>query len=83
MIGKRSDLVPLAVGPAEQKRGSGDWSPTILGELARLECERGCPVAETWGGGTSIGGSPRRQGGSSSSLEEAEVLEVLKRFRIG
>lgn len=82
-IGKRSDLVPLALGPAEAVRGSGEFLPTVLGKLAAAECEKGCPVAETWGGASSIGGSPRRPDKSGSTLTTEEVLDVLQTFRIG
>ncbi len=83
-IAKRSDLVPLALGPADgSKDRSGAWLPTVLGALAKAEVERGCPTAETWGGGSSVGGSPRRPGGVGSRLTEAEVLTILTQFLIG
>jgi hypothetical protein len=80
-IAKRSDLVPLPLGPADaSKDRSGDFLPTILGELARLECAHGGSPRDTWGGGTSVGGSPRLPGGRSSSLPEATVVAALQRF---
>jgi hypothetical protein len=72
-IGKRSDLVPLALGPATD--------PKSL--LAKLRVLEGAPPAETWGGGSTIMGSPRRPGGLSSSIPEPKVVEVLRSTKIG
>lgn len=84
VIGKRSDLVPLAIGPADgSKDRSGEYLPTILGALARAEAEKGVSPKDNWGGGTSIGGSPRLPGGVGSRLSEAHVLEILNQFTIG
>jgi hypothetical protein len=84
-IGKRSDLVPLALGPADLSPArSGDYTDTILGQLAKLEAtEHGVASTANWGGGSSIGGSPRLPGGVGSRLVEAQVVEVLQRFKIG
>lgn len=84
VIGKRSDLVPLPIGPADgSKDRSGDYLPTLLGELARAEETKGVSSKDNWGGGTSIGGSPRLPGGVGSKLSEAEVLDILNKFTIG
>ena len=84
VVGKRSDLVPLALGPADaSKDRSGDYLPTILGELAKAEASKGIKSQDNWGGGTSIGGSPRLPGGIGSKLSKTEVFEILSRFTIG
>lgn len=59
-IAKRSDLVPLNIGPASDPTSA-------LGRLAALE--------PGWGGGSSIGGSPRLPGGVSSRLRPDQVWE--------
>lgn len=84
VIGKRSDLVPLPLGPADaSKDRSGDYTSTILGNLAKLEAAKGCSSKDNWGGATSIGGSPRLPGGVGSKLTRAEVLDILNDFTIG
>ncbi len=85
VIAKRSDLVPLAIGPADSSPDrSGSYLPTLLGELATLEQGfTGCSPQENWGGGTSVGGSPRRAGGVGSLLDEKFVVRLLNRFTIG
>lgn len=81
VIGKRSDLVPLPIGPADgSKDRSGDYLPTILGALARAEETKGVSSKDNWGGGTSIGGSPRLPNGIGSQLSEEEVLSILQKF---
>lgn len=83
VIGKRSDLVPLPLGPADaSKDRSGDYTQTILGELAKAEAAKGVKPQDNWGGATSIGGSPRLPGGKGSSLSEEEVLSILNQFVI-
>ncbi len=63
-VAKKSDLVPcFAVGPMS-KPG------TILATLADLE--------PGWGGGSSIGGSPRHEDGSSSKLSPEEVFQLVE-----
>lgn len=82
-VAKRSDLVPMPVGPAEAKPGENTPLPTILGELFKAELAvPNTPVTakSNWGGGTSIGGSPRLPDGSASRLELREMHEVLQRF---
>jgi len=78
VVGKRSDLVPLALGPADLSTDrSGDYAPTLLGELARREAALGVTSQQNWGGGSSIGGSPRLEGGRGSQLSQDDVLAVL------
>lgn len=85
-LAKRSDLVPLAIGPGSTKRPA--TSPedyvlgTILGQLALAEVEANpeLPHASNWGGGTSIGGAPRLPDGSRSRLTPEQVLQVCERF---
>ncbi len=61
-IGKRSEFVDgFPVGPASDPT-------TILGRLAARE--------PGWGGGTTIGGSPRNADGSGSRIVPADVLVV-------
>jgi hypothetical protein len=63
-IGKLSDLVAeFPVGPAS-KEG------TILNALRRRE--------DGWGGGSTIGGSPRNADGSSSRLSPDEVFQIVE-----
>jgi hypothetical protein len=61
-VGKRSDLVQYPLGP-------GDKSDSLLGMLRAVE--------PGWGGGSTIGGSPRNQDGSSSKLGPEEVFGAL------
>lgn len=90
-IGKRSDLVPLAVGPADRDpdRKAGDYADTILGRLARREAEvAGVSPLVNWGGGSCIGGSPRypsttEPGNVGSRLSFDDVLDVLRSFKVG
>lgn len=62
-VAKRSDLSPLPIGPAT-KEG------TLLHRLSKEE--------SGWGGGSSIGGSPRLEGGRSSVLTPQQVWEIVK-----
>ena len=83
-IGKRSDLVPLNLGPADTSEDrSGAYTAALLGELAKAEAAAGCPAAANWGGASSIGGSPRLPGGVGSRLAEEQVVAILNRFLIG
>ncbi|WP_043603413.1 MULTISPECIES: hypothetical protein [Protofrankia] len=52
--------------PGRAGRGAG----TILGALAARE--------PGWGGGSSIGGAPRRPDGSRSSLHPDEVFTIVE-----
>lgn len=61
-VAKRSDLVNIPIGPASNP-------DTLLGALAGRE--------SGWGGGTTIGGSPRKEGGRSSMLSPDEVWSSL------
>ena len=61
-VGKTSDLVDYHLGP-------GDDSDSLLGRLNARE--------PGWGGGSSIGGSPRLEGGISSRLTPDEVWEMM------
>lgn len=62
-IGKRSEFVDrFPVGPASDPT-------TILGRLAAIE--------PGWGGGTTIGGSPRHANGTHSRLHPNDVLRVV------
>lgn len=63
-VGKKSDLVQgFPIGPHSREG-------TILHHLANLE--------PGWGGGSSIGGSPRNADGSSSRLAPGEVFEAIE-----
>lgn len=63
-VGKKSDLVSgFPVGPASEE-GS------ILHTLNQRD--------PGWGGGSSIGGSPRNKDGSSSKLTPDEVFEIVQ-----
>ncbi len=63
-VGRRSDLVDgFPVGPVGEPG-------TILGALAARE--------PGWGGGSSIGGAPRRPDGSRSSLPPDEVFTIVE-----
>lgn len=65
-IGKKSDLVAgFPVGPA-------DKPGTILHHLNFLE--------PGWGGGSTIGGSPRNEDGSSSQLGPHTIFRIVKDF---
>lgn len=85
-VAKASDLVAADLGPGSKVRPVTDVSQfenTILGELGRAEQLKNPSqsLAHTWGGGTSVGGSPRNADNSSSRLTPDEVLEVFKKFQ--
>lgn len=61
-VGKLSDLVAYPLGP-------GNDADSLLGRLNARE--------PGWGGGSSIGGSPRLDGGVSSRLTPEEVWEMM------
>ena len=63
-VAKRSDLVRYALGPVAD-------AGSLLGRLATRE--------PGWGGGSSIGGSPRLAGGVSSRLSPEEVWTEVTR----
>lgn len=85
-VAKRSDLVPLAIGPGSTKRpptSVEDYrQDTILGALGLAELARNSVQshAANWGGATSIGGSPRNPDGTMSCLTPSQVLEICERF---
>ncbi len=88
-IGKRSDLVPLQLGPGATKRpptSVEDYrKDTILGALALAELE-GNPEqshAANWGGATTVGGSPRNPDGSQSRLKPEQIFKICKGFTGG
>ena len=85
-VAKKSDLVAADLGPGSKVRPVTDISQfedTILGELGRAEQLKNPSqsLAHTWGGGTSVGGSPRNADGGSSRLTPDEVLSVFKQFQ--
>lgn len=90
-VGKRSDLVPLAVGPADRDptRKAGDYDDaTILGALAARERALfSVDPSVNWGGGSCIGGSPRYPSPSGEScgskLRDEDVVAILQTFRVG
>lgn len=83
-VGKKSDMVQLPLGPGDAPARTGQFTDTILGALARIECEKhGISPKETWGGGTSIGGGPRleRNGIKSGSfLSPEEIRQILQQY---
>jgi hypothetical protein len=85
-VAKKSDLMPGDLGPGSLVRPVTDVSQfdtkTILGALAVAEQEKNPQqdLAAQWGGGSSIGGSPRNKDGSYSVLTPDEVLKVFQRF---
>lgn len=92
-IAKRSDLVPLHLGPGATKRpptSSDDYrKDTILGALALKEIEVNSEQSHVanWGGATSIGGSPRnevevegKKVNFGSRLTPEQVLAVCQGF---
>lgn len=95
-VGKRSDLVPLSIGPGalvRPPRSNDDYRvDTILGALALAELE-GNPEqshAANWGGATTIGGSPRneveiegKKVNFGSRLTPEQVLAVCRSFTGG
>jgi len=88
-IAKRSDLVPLQLGPGATKRPpttSDDYrKDTILGQLALNEIAVNPEQshAANWGGASSIGGGPRNPDGTMSRLSPEQVLEICKSFTGG
>lgn len=84
-VAKASDLVVAPMGPGSNVRpvtSVEQFEDTILGELGRQEQAKNPEqsLAHTWGGGTSVGGSPRNPDGSSSVLTPKEVLAVFQKF---
>lgn len=84
-IAKRSDLVPFSLGPGvvDPKKRDHNYRPdTVFGQLALAEIEvnPGQAHSTNWGGGSSVGGSPRNPDGSQSRLTPEQVLEVCKAF---
>lgn len=83
-IAKKSDLVPLPVGPAfatKEDQCCGRYCPqTILGvlALAELEANPAQNPASNWGGGSTIGGSPRNPGGRGSVIPPEALFEILR-----
>ena len=73
-LAKASDLVPIRIGPIGHPDG------TLLGKLAVGERQKNPhqPPESNWGGGSSIGGSPRNADRSSSRLNPHEVLQILR-----
>jgi len=71
-IGIRSDLVDLPL-------------PRVLETLAveELRVQPGLDPSQNWGGGSSVGGSPRQSDGSSSLLDPARVLGIVRAFAGG
>lgn len=61
-VGKVSDLVAYPLGP-------GNAPDSLLGRLNARE--------PGWGGGSSIGGSPRLEGGVSSRLTPEQIWEMM------
>lgn len=84
-VGRRSDFVPLAVGPSHVNRQADAASyrnDTILGQLAQAEIEKN-PAQEhgtNWGGASTVGGSCRNTGNVASRLTPEEVLAVCQSF---
>lgn len=84
-VAKASDLVAAKLGPGSKARpvtSVEQFEDTILGELGRQEQAKNPAqsLAHTWGGGTSIGGSPRNADGTASRLTPEEVLAVFKKY---
>lgn len=88
-VAKRSDLVPLSVGPGAVVRppkSVEDYrKDTILGALALKEIDVNPEQshAGNWGGATTVGGAPRNADGSQSRLKPEQVLEICKSFTGG
>lgn len=95
-IGKRSDLVPLPLGPGaivRPPKSNEDYrQDTILGKLALAELEANPTQthAANWGGATTVGGSPRneveldgKKVNCYSRLKPEQVLEICKSFTGG
>lgn len=85
-VAKASDLVAADLGPGSKVRPVTDVSQfenTILGRLGKVEQLKNPSqsLEHTWGGGTSIGGSPRNKDGSSSMLPPEQVLEIFQQFQ--
>jgi len=86
MVAKRSDLVPVRLGPGSAVRPVADPEQfdktTLLGSLAvaELTVNPEQSLAATWGGGSSVGGSPRNEDGSGSKLGPKEVLAIFEAF---
>lgn len=84
-VAKASDLVAAPLGPGSKARpvtSVEQFEGTILGELGRAEQAKNPAqsLAHTWGGGTSVGGSPRNADGTASRLTPEEVLAAFKKY---
>lgn len=84
-VAKASDLVAAPMGPGSNVRpvtSVEQFENTILGELGRQEQAKNPEqsLAHTWGGSTSVGGSPRNPDGSASRLSPEEVLAIFQKF---
>lgn len=60
-----------------------DLVPLNLGAMLQELRQAEGLTAGTWGGGSSIMGSPRLPGGVSSRIPEERVVEILRTFQIG
>ena len=83
-IGKASDLVAFPLGPAADGAvtSEGDYIVSnLLGFLAAYEhIAKDQTIVGNWGGGTSIGGSPRNRDGSSSKIDFGQMGIFLSEF---
>ena len=83
LVAKRSDLVPLAIGPSVKpgtERADGDYADTLLGALARREIELNPEQSHSsnWGGGSSVGGAPRNEDGTNSRQSLEDILDLAR-----
>lgn len=80
-VGRRSDFVPVPVGPSHIDRANDPASyrsDTLLGKLAQAEIAMNPsqPHSTNWGGSTTVGGSCRNEGNVASVLKPLAVLEI-------
>lgn len=88
LIRKKSDLVPVNLGPAHKvgrrpAKSILDYrEDTLLGQLALLELARNPAQSHNsnWGGATCVGGEARNQNESGSCLKPEEVLALAMQF---